>query len=559
MRSRMYRIAGSLLIVILLMSVFAGCAPATPQIVEKVVKETVVVEKQVPVEKKVVETVVVEKEKIVEVTVAPGQEKPKYGGILKLGQAQSAQIISPWQGAGLGATGMNVAHQIYESLVYWDSDHNVLPQLAESWEIPSATEYIFHLRKGVKFHNGVEMKAKDVVYSFEKTMDATITYQGFANALTPVDTVTAVDDYTVKVTLKEPFSPFLEVLAQPNLFITPEGTIGKEPFEYIGTGPFKLKEFVPATKTELVKNPDYWEPGVPYLDGISMSYLIDDAARVANLQSGAVDFITMVPGASWATLAADPAYKLYTGDTGIIFFFTFNIGREPFNDPNVLKALQYVPDKNVMCQVYTAGRCNRWFKGDPQPPDSPFYTGIEDFAGQDLEKAKEYLAQSKYPNGFTAELNYYGAASDEGQVAEILQINAAKIGINFKVTPLDHAVWIDKIYNGNFDAALQGAYARTPDDIFYGYMHPKGAHTGFTPNYDNPQINALVEKARQITDVKERQALYTQALRIGYDTGFPLVFLFTYDDRMGMKSDVMGYQIDGTGTTRFLKYVWLNR
>jgi peptide/nickel transport system substrate-binding protein len=213
----------------------------------------------------------------------------------------------------------------------------------------------------------------------------------------------------------------------------------------------------------------------------------------------------------------------------------------------------------VMCQVYTAGRCNRWFKGDPQPPDSPFYTEIEEFSGQDLDKAKEYLAKSNYPDGFTAELNFYGAASDEGQVAEIMQINAAKIGINFKVTALDHAVWIDKIYNGNFEAALQGGYGRTADDIFYGYLHPEGGSTGFTPNYDNAEINALVEKARQVTGVEERQDLYTEALQLGYDTGFPLIFLFTYDDRMGMKSDVMGYEIDGQGTVRFLKNVWLNR
>jgi peptide/nickel transport system substrate-binding protein len=555
MRSRKYSLGLAMLGVVLVLSMLAGCAPATPQVVTQI--QTVVVEKQVPVEKQVVQTVVVEKEKVVEVTVAPGTEKPKSGGILKFGQAQSSQSANPWGGGLLAATDWNIAHQVYESLVNWDPQHNVIPQLAESWESPSATEFTFHLRKGVKFHNGTEMTAKDVVYSFQKTMDAKIS--AYAAQWTMVDKVEAVDDYTVKFTLKEAFSPFLDTLAMPNMFVTPEGTIEKTPFEFIGTGPFMLKQYVPGQTAELVKNPDYWEKGIPYLDGISMSFLTDDAARVANLQSGAVDFIMMVPGASWATLAADKNYRLYTGDTGIFFMFTFNIGREPFNDPNVLKALQWIPDKAVMCQVYTAGRCNRWFKGDPQAPNSPLYTGIEDYTGQDLNKAKDFLSKSKYPNGFTAELDFYGAASDEGQVAEILQINAAKIGINFKVTALDHAVWIDKIYKGNFDAALQGLYGRTADEIFYAIPNPKGASHGFMPNYDNADYNKLVEKAREITDVKERQSLYAQALKLGYDTGWPVVYLFTYDDRMGMKADVMGYQMDGTGTARFLKYVWLNR
>jgi peptide/nickel transport system substrate-binding protein len=487
---------------------------------------------------------------------APDEGMPKYGGVLKFGQAQSSTVINPWGGRLHGATEWNILHQIYEGLVSWDSSYNVHPALAESWDIVSETEYVFHLRQGVKFHNGQELKAEDVVYSFEHTMDSAIS--AYAAWLSPVEKAEVVDEYTVKVTLKEPYSPFLDVLGRPAVLVMPAGTFEKEPFEYIGTGPFKLQEFEPGVKTELVRNDDYWEEGVPYLDGISMSYLTDDAARAANLSSDAVDFIMMVPGASWESLAQDE-YKLFTGETGIFFMFTFNVGREPFNDPNVLKALQHLVDRQVMCDVYTAGRCNRYFAGDPQPPDSRLYTGIEDYKDPDLEKAREYLAQSNYPDGFEVDLNFYGAASDEGQLAEILQINAAEVGIKFNLIATDHAVWVDKVYNGNFTAALQGLYALGADDIFYGIMHPEGASHGFAPNFDIPEYNELVEKARQITDLAQRQELYEQALRLGYDRGWPVVYLFTYDDRMGMHPDVMDYQVDGLGTVRFMKYVWLNR
>lgn len=492
-----------------------------------------------------------------ESAAAAGVTTPKHGGILKLGQAQPASVINPWGGRLHGATEWNVMHQIYEGLLSWDSSYNLHPALAESWEIVSETEYLFHLRKGVKFHNGQEMKAADVVYSFEHTMDEAIS--AYASWLSSVDKAEAVDDYTVKVTLREPYSPFLDVIGRPAVLVMPAGTFEKQPFEHIGTGPFKLQEFVPETKTELVRNEEYWEEGVPYLDSISISYLTDDAARTANLTSEAVDFIVMVPGASWQSLASDPSYKLFTGDTGIFFMFTFNIGEEPFNDPNVLQALQWVVDKKAMCNLYTTNRCNRFFTGDPQPPTSQFYTGIDDFQGPDLAKAKEYLAKSKYPDGFEVDLNFYGPASDEGQIAELLQQNAAPLGIKFNVVATDPAVWLEKVYKGNFTAALQGLYAIGPDDIFYGIMHPKGASHGFAPNYDNPEYNKLVEEARKVTDPAKRQELYAKALRLGYDTGWPLVYLFTYDDRMGMHADVMDYQVDGLGTLRFMKYVWLNR
>ena len=491
-----------------------------------------------------------------EAAAAADEGGPKYGGILKFGQAQASTVINPWGGRLHGATEWNILHQIYEGLLYWDSGYNNNPSLAESWEAVSETEYIFNLRKGVLFHNGEEMTSEDVVYSFEHAMDESIS--AYAGWLSPVASVEATDDYTVKVTLKEPYSPFLDVIGRPAVLVMPAGTFEKEPFEYIGTGPFKLKEFEPGVKTELVRNEDYWEEGVPYLDGISMSYLLDDAARAANLSSDAVDFIMMVPGASWESLTQQE-YKLFTGDTGIFFMFTFNVGREPFNDPNVLKALQHLVDRQVMCDVYTAGRCNRFFAGDPQPPTSQYYTGIEYFKEPDIEKAKEYLAKSNYPDGFEVDLNFYGAASDEGQIAEILQISAAELGIKFNLLATDHAVWVEKVYKGEFTAALQGLYASSPDDIFYGIMHPEGVSHGFAPNFDIPEYNALVEEARRVTDPDQRRELYTEALTIGYEAGWPLIYLFTYDDRMGMHPDVMDYQVDGLGTVRFLKYVWLDR
>ena len=487
----------------------------------------------------------------------PSTDQAKYGGILKFGQAQTPQGLNAWAGALLAASDASVTDQIYEGLLTLDGSYNVRPALAESWDILSETEYVFHLRKGVKFHNGKEVMAEDVVYSYENSMNPDVSV--YAGRLSSVQSVEAVDDYTVKFTLKEPYSELLFVLGRPPLYVTPVGTIEKEPFEYIGTGPFMIKEYVPGVTVELVKFEDYWEDGIPYLDGISYANLTDDAARVANLRAKAADFIMLVPGASWAQLSADPNIKLYTGDTGIFFIFTFNVDKEPFTDPNVRKALQYIPDKQVMCDVYTSGRCNRWFKGDPQPPDSEFYTGIETYGAPDLEKAKEYLAMSNYPDGFEFDILFYGPASDEGQIAEIFQVNAAEVGIKINVKATDEAVWREKVYKGDFQSAMQGLRAIGPDEIFYQMMHPEGSLTGFSPGYDNAEYNALVEEARRITDPKERQALYQQALELGYEEGWSMIYLYTYDDRMGMLSDVMGYQTDGLGTPRFLKYVWLDR
>ena len=237
MRRRNISIAAMILGLIVMVAVLAACAPAAPT--ESSAEQAASTEEE----------------------AAADEGMPKYGGILKFGQAQASTVINPWGGRLHGATEWNILHQIYEGLLYWDSGYNNNPSLAESWEAVSDTEYIFHLRKGVLFHNGQEMTSEDVVYSFEHAMDESIS--AYAGWLSPVASVEAVDDYTVKVTLKEPYSPFLDVIGRPAVLVMPAGTFEKEPFEYIGTGPFKLQEFEPGVKTELVRNDDYWRKAYP--------------------------------------------------------------------------------------------------------------------------------------------------------------------------------------------------------------------------------------------------------------------------------------------------------
>jgi peptide/nickel transport system substrate-binding protein len=268
--------------------------------------------------------------------------------------------------------------------------------------------------------------------------------------------------------------------------------------------------------------------------------------------------INYVPGQSWEELKQDPNIEVYTGPSGIYYFAIFNTNVPPFDDPMVRKALQWIPDREAMCEIVYSGLC--WaIHGDPQPPNSGMYTGIETFQSPDLEKAREYLAQSDYPDGFEAEMGFYGGAQDEGQMAEIFQANAAELGITFNVRAVDEAVWREKVWAGDFESLVTGRGGYDPDGFFYELVHPEGGSKWNTPGYNNEEVNALLEEAQTILDPDERKELYTEALELLYEDGWPLTYLVATQERTASLADVEGYRSDGQGLARWLKYTWLDR
>jgi ABC-type transport system substrate-binding protein len=275
---------------------------------------------------------------------------PTPGGILKVGLQADPTALDP-QKQSLTAI-WHVIEHIYNGLTRVKPDLSVEPALAEGWEISEdGTSYMFVLRQGVTFHDGTPLKASDVKFTFERLLDPA-TASTSASELASVKSIEVNDDRTVVMTLHAPDASLLAALAGGSCVIYSEEFVKANNNDVsqlaMGTGPFKFVEYVPNTRIVLERNENYWEEGLPYLDGIEMTIASDDTARTAAVVTGTVDFIEYAPLRDIPSLEADPSLKLAGNSNTNIRFIGFNLSKEPFDNLKVRQAIAAVVDREAM-------------------------------------------------------------------------------------------------------------------------------------------------------------------------------------------------------------------
>src|SRR5690606_3805931 len=276
------------------------------------------------------------------------------------------------------------------------------PALAESWEISEdGLTYTFNLRQGVMFHPPVsrEFVAEDVKYSFERILDPE-TASPATDDLSGVESIEIPDDYTVVMTMKAPDASFLAKLMGNSLKVVPRETVeenGDLMQVMVGTGPFVFEEYVPNSMVSLTANPEYWEEGKPYVDAMEMQIIPDATSRSTALTSGTVDFIEYAPAQDLPIYEADDTIVVTGDENTNIRYMDINVSREPFNIPEVRKAIAMVIDRQPIIDsaVFGAGTAtNILFP-------ATFWAGFEsEIPEPDIEGAKALLAEAGYPDGF---------------------------------------------------------------------------------------------------------------------------------------------------------------
>ena len=223
-------------------------------------------------------------------TVSGFAQTPKRGGWLKVATDDTAIGLDPH--LSITNSTFTFTEHVYDTLLRFNYKGQLEPSLAVSWKQPNSTTYIFNLRKGVKFHNGRDMTADDVVYSFKRILDPK-TGSPSASTFETIKSIEAVDKYTVKVILSKTMPGFLSYCAfvrnsaiVPKEEVEKRGTLQKD---MIGTGPFKLKEYRHGSGATFVRNDQYWEAGLPYIDGFDFIVIKDDASRLAGIRKGTLD------------------------------------------------------------------------------------------------------------------------------------------------------------------------------------------------------------------------------------------------------------------------------
>ncbi|MEM5773634.1 MAG: ABC transporter substrate-binding protein, partial [Anaerolineaceae bacterium] len=381
--------------------------------------------------------------------VANEPAKPARTDInLSLGAAPTTlDPYAPASGADL-----ILALQVYEPLLFIDDDNQLLPLLADTYEFNAdATEVTVHLRQGVKFSNGDDLKASDVVFSFTRAAAS----PAFAGNLATFDSISAVDDQTVVFKLKSPNAAFPSI-AMAGVVIMSEAhttaagdSINEKP---MGTGPYVLDSFVSAQSYTYKANPNYWG-GVPQIQTAVIKVITDISTAQIAFESGELDFL-VVPSAGWKTIKAGNFNTLEL-QTDRVMYAVLNGTKAPLDNPLVRQALNYAIDRESMVEICVDGLGSPAYTiANPNVvigaavPSSP-YT-------YDPEKARQLLTEAGYPDGFdlgTISTIPFGGAD---KLAQSMQQNLADVSITSEVELGEFGSIVSDLMGGNFDVISIG-------------------------------------------------------------------------------------------------------
>jgi peptide/nickel transport system substrate-binding protein len=455
-------------------------------------------------------------------TAQPAAPTPKSGGILKQGYSQEVVSLDPMLKVQNDFAWIGV----FERLTAYDDQLKPQPMLAESWEVsPDARQVKINLRKGVQFHSGREMTSDDVKYSLQRAANprvAAAQYTGMASWFSGVDTP---DKYTAIFKSELPRPTIFDLLEFLNICDkdTLEGPDAKN--TAVGTGPFKFVEWVPGDHVTLTRNPNYWQTGKPYLDGIQIPVFRDQQAMTTQLEAGAIDIARQPNLLDFNRLKTDPKYQaLLDPLTGAHYEAGFNLTMPPFDNKKLRQALSYAVDKKRFVDTILGGVGAS--ESLPWLPASPGYEASkQNFYAFDLDKARALLNESGVTN-LTFDYMANPVNDQTNGFGQIYQSDLAKIGVTMNIKNYDGATWLDQVNGRKFN----GVYFASGT---YFNLSPSTAFTNgkaFNPDLNNSGFKSdkyvqLITTGATETDPTKLKAAYSQLNDLVLDEAF--VFLVT--------------------------------
>lgn len=467
--------------------------------------------------------------------------EPAYGDALVTGTIGEPTILIPML-AGDSAS-HEVAGMIFNGLVKYDTDLSVIGDLAESWDVSKDGLVItFHLRKGVRWTDGADFTAEDVMFGYKTIIDKK-TPTAYSEDFLQVKKAEVVDNYTFKVTYEKPFAPALTswgglVVLPKHLLegkdITKTG-FGREP---VGLGPYRLTKWVSGQELLLDSNHDYFE-GRPFIDRYIYRIIPDRATMFLELQTGGVDMMDLTPIQYTKQTENDffrNTFQKFRYPQFAYTYMGFNLKHPFFKDKRVRQAIAYAIDKSEIVDVVLFGLGSP-ATGPYVPNTWPYNPNVKEYK-YDPDKAKRLLREAGWASNSTGILEKDGKPFEftirtnmgntlRMNTATIIQWRLAKVGIKVKIEAIEWSTFINQfIDKRRFEAVILGWSIGLDPDQYDIWFSGKTKEKEFNfIGYSNPEVDELLEKGRRTYDISERKKAYFRIQEILADE-LPYIFLY---------------------------------
>ena len=532
----------------------------------------------------------------------PAEGGKFYGGIYRVNETESIKTLDP---AGLNdAPSHHVVHQIAETLVDFDKDLNLIPELAESWELSEdQLTYTYNLRKGIMFHDspcfpdgkGREMKASDVKFCFDRILDAKVAskgadyfrgkvvggqeyYDATVGGEKPeggVPGFRVVDDYTFQVQLTAPFAAFKYYPALGMGYIYPHEALdhyGNDFFRnLVATGPFVLNDWKQDQELTLDRNQNYWRKDqngnqLPFLDGVRVTFKADQTTMLTDFRNGNLEENYRIPSqfmeavftegseenSNWKLSPEYSKFEVHSVPALSTQYYGMLTTSDVFDDKRVRQAFNYAIDRERIIKFVLKGQAAGPGIHGLVPPSMPGYP-IDKVKGYefDVAKAKSLMADAGYPNGegfpdITLQLNSGGGRNQE--IAEAIQAMLSQnLGITVELQLVQWSQHLERIDKGEASFFRLGWIADYPDpENFLNLLWGRNAAQAgqISPinstRYNNPEFDKLFEQALATPDDEERMELYAKAEQVAVNDA-PMLWIFHDLDFRLVQPWVKGY------------------
>jgi peptide/nickel transport system substrate-binding protein len=497
---------------------------------------------------------------------APGGP-PKRGGVLVVGADVSPPGLDPAKSAA--AHSWMISEHVYSNLLRRNPANRLVPDLAESYDVPNPTTFVFKLRRGVQFHHGRELVAEDVKYTFERMVDPR-TGSPWRSIWLIIERIDTPDKYTVRFTTRRPFAPFLSYLGTPHYSaIVPRDVVeraGDLQQTASGTGPFMLERFVAENLVVLKRNPNYYESGLPYLDGIEYRIIPDEAARLAALRTGAIHY----------TWSADPLIdEQVKAMPGVVMLapkgycaqhtLAMNQTKPPFNDVRVRRAVSV--GMNRLEVIRTVLRGKGAISTKIPPCDAPFgYSGDDrglPYYTYNPQLARQLLAEAGYPHGIDTTLEVPPRFPLTVRTGEVLREQWAQAGIRVTLKQGEWGALLTAFVRTTYDgmSMIPTVWQPDPDAHVYDIYHSDSAIN--LGKFRDPYVDQLLEQGRTTLDRDKRIAIYQQLQRYIADQAY-MLYIYASGAVELLRDFVRGYislpgAQPGSRSRQYFKTVWLDK